>query len=502
MANVAIIGGGITGLGCANTLSKTGVSFTLFESSDSLGGHAHTYSDPQNRFPPVDLGFMVFNEPNYPNLIRLFEDLKVKTEPSDMSLSVSLGTGPNSNSNSKSNSRVEWSSESPSALLQPQLYPMFADMVRFNREAAKILLLHSSDPRYNTTVSQFLREHGYSDSFSTFYLFPMCAALWSADYDDLRDYPIREVVSFLCNHNMLQLCNRPQWLTVQNRSKSYVTALEANLGPDNVKKNCQVSSVVSVATATASSSERNLYQLFDSDQRSLGTFTDVVFCLPPSIAADMLTAHSPHAQPATLLATLRNVQYNNSDIYVHSDVALMPQRRTNWASWNCIGSSGSRSSAKVTRGSMEGSESGFGGVCQDPPEGEGEGNNHMKICFVTYWLNRLQTLKCDTNVFVSLNPHTPPPASKTFTTWKAAHPSFTAKTLAAREEILKIQGKNQIYFAGAWQGYGFHEDGLRAGLTVGCQILDRLDIVVDVDVRPLPPPSLGLATVARNKSWR
>lgn len=203
---VAIVGGGVSGLSTAWHLQTNAshVDVELFESEDRLGGHAYTVNVEG---VDVDIGFMVFNESNYPNMTRWFQKLNVEEEESDMSLSISLDGG----------KTVEWSSDGIDGLLarrqqafEPSFYYMIKDMMRFNAEAAEILVLPEDDPRRHVTIGQYLRDKQYSESFAKYYLFPMMAALWSASMDDVLQFPAAQLISFMCNHKMLQIFDRPQ----------------------------------------------------------------------------------------------------------------------------------------------------------------------------------------------------------------------------------------------------------------------------------------------------
>jgi predicted NAD/FAD-binding protein len=207
LRRVAVVGGGVTGLSAAWHLHvncSPNIEVDLFEAEDRLGGHAYTTKVGDT---DVDIGFMVFNNSNYPNMTSWFDSLGVKSENSDMSLSVSLDGG----------KTIEWSSDGLNGLLarrtqllEPKFYSMLSDMGRFHREAADILNLAEDDPRRVVTTGQYLRDHNYSEAFAMYYLFPMMAALWSASMDDVLQFPAAQLIGFLCNHKMLQLLDRPQ----------------------------------------------------------------------------------------------------------------------------------------------------------------------------------------------------------------------------------------------------------------------------------------------------
>jgi len=217
---VAIIGAGVSGLSAAwhiLTSSSDEYDITLFERESTLGGHACTITIPKighnNTDVDVDVGFMVFNKENYPNMIHWFDQLGVKMENSDMSLSVSIDR----DAQIWNPLRIEWSSDGLNGLFankfqlfNPEFYRFFFDMLRFNRDAASILLLSDDDPRKQVTTGQYLRDEGYSDAFGKCYLLPMMAALWSASMEDVLNFPAAQLVGFMCNHKMLQLFDRPQ----------------------------------------------------------------------------------------------------------------------------------------------------------------------------------------------------------------------------------------------------------------------------------------------------
>lgn len=211
---VAIIGGGVSGLASAwhLTTSSPEIEVCLFESTDRLGGHAHTTSvtpSPGEKPIDVDMGFMIFNNENYPNMCRWFDEMGVQSQATNNSLSVSLDEG----------KTVEWSSEgglsgllaNPLQLFKPSFYRFLRDMVRFNDEAAgDILSLSTDDPRRHVTIGQYLRQKGYSEAFATHYLLPMTAALWSSSLGDVLNFPAAQLIGFMCNHKMLQIFDRPE----------------------------------------------------------------------------------------------------------------------------------------------------------------------------------------------------------------------------------------------------------------------------------------------------
>eukprot|EP00554_Chaetoceros_debilis_P011206 CAMPEP_0194110658 /NCGR_PEP_ID=MMETSP0150-20130528/9850_1 /TAXON_ID=122233 /ORGANISM="Chaetoceros debilis, Strain MM31A-1" /LENGTH=954 /DNA_ID=CAMNT_0038799893 /DNA_START=5 /DNA_END=2866 /DNA_ORIENTATION=- len=461
---VAIIGGGVSGLSAAwHLLNCPDVEVDVFESSDRLGGHAHTIAvTPKDEKPiDVDVGFMVFNDSNYPNMTAWFKEMGIESEDTDMSLSVSLDEG----------KTVEWSSDGIAGLmanklqiLKPSFHRFVKDMIRFNKEAAKILMLTADDPRKQVTIKQYLREEGYSKEFATHYLLPMMAALWSASMGDVLNFPACQLIGFMCNHKMLQIFERPQWKTVAGRSRQYTEQILSLLG-EKAHVSCPITSVRKVQTGDSPK-----YELFMAENsESMGLFDEVVFACHAPSAVDLLQ-HNSECDPE-LLKRLGEIQYEDNIVYVHSDPALMPKRKAAWASWNCMGKvnelKSHLSKNNPSGESFEGGESGFGRMLEEEKvELDGE-NGRMKAVYVTYYLNKLQNLKTGTDIFVTLNPHQRPDPKFVYKKQTMAHPQFTPQTCLARETIAKdFQGKDGLWFCGAWQGYGFHEDGCRGGFEV------------------------------------
>jgi predicted NAD/FAD-binding protein len=402
---IAIIGGGVSGLAAAWHLHVNGQhNVHIFESEDRLGGHAWTVETTaaNGDIIPVDIGFMVYNATNYPNLTEWFNCLDVKAETSNMSLSVSLDDG----------ETVEWSSgvdgnaleglfgSRPQQLVSPAFLSFLADMVRFNQTAAdQILALHENDPRKQRTTREFLVREGYGDAFQQYYLIPMMAALWSASLDDVLDFPAVQLVSFLSNHAMLQIFDRPVWQTVQGRSVQYVQAVETALngngngGGTTVAEQQQrvhcrtgIHSIQVVVDPQnkepqepPGTKQQKQYRLFTTPKPTTadGTMSDDVEALPGVMFDEIIFAcHAPTARTilersGISIAPLQNIEYADNAVYVHSDTRLMPKSSSAWASWNCLGKSkelqrtmtGARNTAAATnnnKGAFEGAESGFG----------------------------------------------------------------------------------------------------------------------------------------------
>lgn len=405
---IAIIGGGVAGLAAAWHLSQVGkqkeanLEVELWEAEDRLGGHAWTVPvvEEGEQTTLVDIGFMVYNALNYPNLMAWFRCLNVSSERSDMSLAVSLTKQSSSSKKKASSVIVEWSSSDYSwQRLFSTLYRfvctigpfntirLVTDMFRFNNTVTTDLLsLSIDDPRRFVSIEQYLRNRHYSPAFATYYLYPMMAALWSASLHDVCQFPAVQVVSFLQNHQMLQLLQRPVWQTVAQRSRTYVQQVEQELTANPhgaVHTGARVHSI--------REQERGRYQLVleDNNLKGLETiegrlFDHVVFACHTDQARCILersTFQENRGGNDDLLDTLQDVEYADNAIYVHSDVSLMPRDPQAWASWNCIGSADKIAGTVNARGVSESLHLKSAG--NDPFE-ELEGiNGRFKAVYVT-----------------------------------------------------------------------------------------------------------------------
>lgn len=408
---IAVVGSGISGLSCAWLLSR-GHDVTLFEAEDRLGGHSSTVDAPAPNAPvAVDTGFIVYNEANYPNLTALFAHLDVPTKPAMMSFAVSIDDG-----------AFEYCSQGLGALFaqkrnyaSPRFWRMIGDLLRFQKQAPRDL---AELERTGETLEAYLVRGGYGPLFREAHLLPQAAAIWSCTMGQMADYPAASFVRFYMNHNLLKLDLRPTWRTVDGGSRSYVTRLtEAFRGR-----------VVTKAGITGVLRGLDGAALRFADGR-LERFDAVVLATHSDQALKLLEA--PSADDRRLLGA---IAYRPNRVILHRDVALMPKRRKAWAAWTHMGYS----------------------------DRAGEGG-------VTYWMNELQSLP-GPPLFVSLNPAKAPDPALVIGEWDYEHPVFDAAAVAAQSELWSLQGRRNVWFAGAWFGSGFHEDGLQAGLAVAEQL--------------------------------
>lgn len=435
---VAVIGSGISGLSAAWLISKS-ASVTLYESDDRLGGHSNTVTvSGSNGDIDVDTGFIVYNERNYPNLVELFKTVGVETQPSNMSFAVSLNGG-----------KLEYSGSGLNGLMgqrgnivKPRFWAMLRDLMRFYREAPLALSSHEMD---DLTIGDYLDMNGYGQGFIDNHLLPMGAAIWSASAQEMRAYPFKAFIRFFVSHGLLTLKDRPLWRTVTGGSRQYVKLLIETL-PD-IRTSTRIVSI-----------ERNKDGVHITEERgNRETFSDVVLATHADQALALLSDASDEEQ--NMLASFR---YTDNEAVLHTDPSLMPKRKRTWASWNYIG--------------------------------ETKQDGAQSLC-VTYWMNRLQNIPMSDPLFVTLNPVREIAPENILRLIPYMHPLFDAPALEAQRNLWRIQGKNRIWFCGAYCGYGFHEDGLQSGLAVAEAITGqkRPWTVADESGRIHLPPKLEAA---------
>ena len=404
----AIVGSGIAGLGCAWLLQKQGHRVTLFEANDYLGGHTHTVDVTLDGITaPVDTGFLVYNDRTYPGLVALFDELGVRSAPSEMSFSVRDDVA-----------GIEWSGSDltgliaqPANLLRPAFWRMVADILRFNREARALVRRHRVP---DVSLREYLASTRFSASFRDWYLLPMAAAIWSSPRAAVLDFALPAFLSFCQRHGLLQLSGRPQWRTVVGGGRDYVRRIAVRLA--DIRLAAPVKSVrrraQSVEIATAHGSEQ-------FDQAVLACHSDQAL----SLLAD------PTPEEAALLG---RVGYQTNRVMLHTDQRLMPRRRRAWSAWNYLAA---------------------------------DGDDERPVA-VSYWLNKLQPLPFATPLFVTLNPPFEPNPEARIAEFEYSHPLVKASAVTAQRRFAPLQGQRRTWFAGAWLGHGFHEDGLASAHAV------------------------------------
>ncbi|MCB5195213.1 NAD(P)/FAD-dependent oxidoreductase [Deefgea salmonis] len=405
---IAVIGSGISGLASAYFLSRAH-DVVLFEAGQYLGGHTNTVDiTVEGLTHPVDTGFLVFNQATYPNLIALFAELGVNTYGTDMSFGVSLDGG-----------ELEWAGTNLDTvfaqrrrLLSPSFIGMLRDIFRFNAAAHENL---AACLQSQATLGQLLASGNYGETFRDAYLLPMAAAIWSSSPNDILEFPASTFLRFCLNHALLQVNDRPQWQTVQGGAREYVRKIAATL--TDIRLQTPVLHVERLADGVM------VHTSMGAEQ-----FDAVVFA---THAPDTLAILSDASEAETTL--LSAVRYQANTAVLHTDPQQLPKLKKVWSAWNYLGG------ANI--------------------------DGQRPVC-VSYLLNQLQNLPFTTPVVVTLNPFTPPAPDTVLAQFEYQHPGFDHAAIAAQAQLQTIQGQNRTWFAGAWTGYGFHEDGLKSALRV------------------------------------
>ncbi len=420
MQRIAIIGSGVSGLVAAHHLHAEAY-VVLFEADHRVGGHVNTVNvDEVHQSLGIDTGFIVYNEPNYPGLSKLFGELGVATQPSDMSFSVSSdltgleyrGTNINTLLARRTN------------LVRPSFIRMVSDIPRFNRAARALLDRDDID----LSLDEFLRREGFSRPFVDDYLIPLGAAIWSANPKEFSDFPATSLARFLEQHGLLSLGSRTPWRTVVGGAQRYVEALTAPLR-DQIRTRCAVRAV-----------ERDdAGVLVRSDGCPEGErFDRVIFATHADTTLALLA--SPTVAEASVLGSFR---FQRNRATLHTDASLLPQRRRAWASWNYRRTS-----------------------------------DDQKVPVLTYYANRLQNIVSATDYCITLNADDAIEPSSVIASFDYAHPMFDEAALRAQRRHDEIDGRFRTHFVGAYWGYGFHEDGVQSALRVAQRVRDVEDIAM------------------------
>lgn len=417
MSRIAVIGSGISGLSAALHLSApgSGHEVTVFEAGQHFGGHANTVDVTLGGITHgVDTGFLVYNERTYPGLIAMFDELGVARAPSEMSFSVQSPQG-------AGRRNIEWSGNSLNTvfaqrrnLLRPRFWSMLRDILRFNR-LTTAMAVSGADAALAQPIGAFLDAHGFGTPFREDYFLPMVACIWSCPTEQMLRFPMATMIRFCHNHGLLQVANRPQWFTVTGGSREYVRKVLARL--KDTRLNTPVTHVTrhaqGVTVHTAQGPE---------------TFDGVVMACHSDQALRLLGAQAT-ANERDLLGAIR---YQPNRAVLHTDTRLLPQKRSAWAAWNY------ERAAQVD-------------------------TEQAQVC-LHYLINALQPLPWQQPVVVSLNPVREPDPATVIQEIAYDHPVFDQAAIDAQARLPAIQGTQGVWYAGAWCGYGFHEDGFQAGL--------------------------------------
>ena len=404
---IAVVGSGISGLSAAYYLSKKH-HVDLFEKEDHFGGHSHTIDliFRENKIS-VDIGFIVFNYQTYPNLINFFKENDVQIEKSNMSFSVSVD-----------NTNFEYCGNgfqgmfcNKANLFNLNFLKMFFDIIKFYKNSDKEINL-----RENLTLGEYLEINKLSKQFVNYHIIPMVSAIWSMPPVEASKMPISFFLKFFQNHGLFKLKNRPQWYTVSNRSRTYVNKIISKISGEYYK-NYKIKQII------RKSSGVDLYyggesEFFDYDKVVIATHADEALNLIENPTEDEKIV-------------LSNFSYKENTAYIHTDTRAMPKNKKAWCSWNS---------------SID--------------------NQNTKKNSITYWLNLLQNLKCDENIFLTLNPYFDIDETKILKKVRFTHPYYDQKALDTQVHLPNLQNKKDTLFCGSYFGYGFHEDGIKSSLEM------------------------------------
>ena len=405
---IAIIGSGISGLSSALLLSQKH-NITLFESNNRFGGHANTVEIMhKENVIPVDTGFIVYNKLNYPNLVSFFDFLKVETIDSDMSFAVSARDG-----------QLEYSGSMKGIFAQKKnffnlkFYRMLKDIIIFFIFGYK----YAFQFKESESLGEYVKRCNFSKEFINDHLIPMSSAIWSCPEKEILNFPAKTLLTFFKNHQLINFIFRPKWRTVKGGSKQYVNKVIEKLSSD-AKNRLILNSKIKSVYCKNDKVEINF-------QESTEIFDKVIMATHPDQTIKLIKNLDEQSTDI-----LRKFKYQKNIVYLHSDSSLMPKNKKTWSSWNYISSKSEEKSS------------------------------------LTYWMNLLQKINNSLNVFVSLNPYITPIKSLTYKKIIYEHPIFNTQTNEAQKKMTEIQGKNNIFYAGAWLRYGFHEDGIMSAVNI------------------------------------
>jgi predicted NAD/FAD-binding protein len=415
---IAVVGTGIAGMSAAWLLNQ-GHRVTVYEKNQRVGGHSNTVdANIETGTIPVDTGFIVYNELNYPNLTALFEHLKVPTKDSEMSFAASLGGGEFEYAGTDLNGLLGQRSN----IVRPRFWSMMRDLLRFYREAPSFL---NDTACSDLSLGEYLAREKYGREFIRDHLLPMGAAIWSTTAAEMAAYPAEAFIRFFVSHGLLNITDRPQWRTVDGGSRAYVERLTADyrscIQYGGVRSICRMDDKVCV-----------------TDHQGVQTDYDHVVIATHADEALSLLSDPSETEKALLGAW----QYTDNRAVLHTDRSLMPKRSRVWSSWNFIGDAGASE------------------------------DEESALC-VTYWMNRLQSLDPGSPLFVTLNPVHEPAPDKILCEFDYTHPFFDHAALSSQERLWSLQGQRRTWFCGSYFGYGFHEDALQSGLAVAEQLGGR-----------------------------
>ena len=404
---IGVVGSGISGLGAAYYLSKKH-QVDLFEKEDHFGGHSHTIDLLiEEKKISVDIGFIVFNHKTYPNLIKFFDENKVHIEKSDMSFAVSV-----------KDTKFEYCGRglkgifaNKSNLFNKSFLKMFFDILKFYKNCDRI---NQFDEKI--TLGDYLVKNKLSKSFINFHLIPMVSAIWSMPPYEASKMPLKFFLKFFQNHGLFKLKNRPQWYTVTKRSRTYVAKVLSSISGEYYK-NYNVNRLIR---------RSNGIDLYYGDKSEFFSYDKVVLASHADQALSIID--EPTKDEQEILSTFK---YRENIAVIHTDESIMPNNKDIWSSWN----------SSVDK-------------------------NNVEKNSITYWLNLLQNLDFNKNIFLTLNPNFKINEDKILKKVNFTHPYFDQSALDNQDKLKNLQNKKNLLFCGSYFGYGFHEDGIKSSIEM------------------------------------
>jgi predicted NAD/FAD-binding protein len=412
---IAIIGSGIAGLGMSYIAQKNHKDITLFEKSHYFGGHSNTIDiNVENKSLAVDTGFLVHNKLTYPNLIQLFDQLNVDIVDSDMSLSIH-----------HLEDNIEWAGADLNTvfgqrknLFNPRFYFFLMEILKFNKNAHEYLKWADQD--HQRTLDDLLKKYRYSEKIKDWYIIPMAAAIWSTPANKILEFPAYTFLHFSLNHHLLQVNDRPVWRTLKGGSRNYVKKITDNILDKRLNQD-----ILSVERVEIEGVRKVLIETKNGPE----LFDKVIFACHPDQSLALIKNITKNQE-----RVLKAFKYEKNLAVVHSDESFLPKKKELWSSWNYISS---------------------------------KENNKVSV---SYLINKLQPLDTNIPIMVTLNPHKKVNDAKKYREIEYEHPLFDTTAINMQNDIDLIQGENAMYFAGAWGGYGFHEDGLKSAVKVALKM--------------------------------
>ena len=402
---IGVIGSGVSGLVSALTLQER-FEVSLFEKNSKLGGHSNTVTiEQESKKYSVETGFIVLNDKNYPIFTSLLKHLNIGVNNSSMSFSVSVDKG-----------QFEYSSSyigllgQTKNIIDPKYWGMLRDINYFYTNALKDV----KDCPDNETLGQFLKRFNYSNKFIDYHLVPMTASIWSCPTKSILNFPIKSLLVFFENHKLLNIYNRPKWSTVNKGSREYVKKIQSLL-KGKIYTNAKVNKI--------SKSKEGIRVHY---QDGIKTFDEVILACHADQSSEILIEN--FSEEANLL---KDFKYQKNTSILHSDINFMPKRKSVWSSWNYITETGNSGNLSIT-----------------------------------YWMNELQGINSSKPILLSLNPKILPNPDLIYGQYSYSHPILDNNAINIQKKLSSIQGKNNLWFCGAWTGFGFHEDGVKSAVEI------------------------------------